>query len=164
MAVADATAAPPAPRSTAMGHDAGDTLTETRTLTNDAAQIHRAATDLLTAAADAGHGESAAFALRLALEEAVRNAFEHGCRDCPGRAVVVGWDVSPARVVIRVEDPGPGFDPAGVPDPTADENLERPCGRGLLLMRAYMSSVEFNERGNAVTMVYDPARARPAAG
>ena len=49
---------------------------------------------------------------------------------------------------------GPGFDPDAIPDPTLDENLEIPSGRGLLLMRAYMRSVEFNAVGNVVQMVY----------
>ena len=39
-----------------------------------------------------------------------------------------------------------------MPDPTAVENLERPCGRGLMLMRHYMTEVAYNGRGNAVTM------------
>ena len=43
-------------------------------------------------------------------------------------------------------------DPADVPDPTAIENLERPCGRGLMLMKHYMSEVAFSPEGNAVRM------------
>ena len=51
-----------------------------------------------------------------------------------------------------ITDEGSGFDPLDVPDPTAVENLERPCGRGLMLMKHYMSEVDFNERGNSVRM------------
>ena len=58
----------------------------------------------------------------------------------------------PGAVWIEVVDQGPGFDPDMVPDPTCDENLEKPCGRGILLMRSYMSQVEFNSQGNCVTM------------
>ena len=39
-----------------------------------------------------------------------------------------------------------------VPDPTADENLERPCGRGIMLMRAFMNVIEFNSVGNCVIL------------
>ena len=46
-----------------------------------------------------------------------------------------------------------------MPDPTLDENLDVPSGRGIMLMRAYMSSVEYNEQGNAVTMVYERSKA-----
>ncbi|MCA9030053.1 MAG: ATP-binding protein [Planctomycetaceae bacterium] len=52
-----------------------------------------------------------------------------------------------------VKDEGPGFDPAGLPDPTDPANLERPCGRGVLLMRTFMDKVEYNPQGNEVTMV-----------
>jgi serine/threonine-protein kinase RsbW len=52
-----------------------------------------------------------------------------------------------------VTDEGPGFRLDDVPDPTADENLQRPCGRGLMLIRAYMDEVSFNETGNEITMV-----------
>ena len=60
---------------------------------------------------------------------------------------------------MEIEDRGPGFDPGTVKDPTLDENLELPTGRGLLLIRAYMTSVEYNAKGNRVRMVYT----KPAA-
>jgi serine/threonine-protein kinase RsbW len=55
---------------------------------------------------------------------------------------------------MHVEDRGPGFDPSGVPDPTLDENLELPSGRGLMLIRAYMTRVAFSPTGNRVSMYY----------
>jgi serine/threonine-protein kinase RsbW len=55
--------------------------------------------------------------------------------------------------VIEIEDEGEGFDPGDVPDPTADENLERPCGRGIHLMRAFMTSIEYLDRGNRVVLI-----------
>ncbi len=105
-----------------------------------------------------GHGYSKAsvFAVRLALEEAIANAFHHGHRSLPqGTPVRLEYRVEPARVALVVEDRGPGFDPAAIPDPTMDQNLELPTGRGLMLMRAYMTRVEFSPRGNRVTLVYD---------
>ena len=54
---------------------------------------------------------------------------------------------------FAIEDQGPGFDVAKVPDPTCPENLFRVGGRGLLLIRSFMSSVHFNERGNKITLV-----------
>ena len=47
---------------------------------------------------------------------------------------------------------GDGFDPSEVPDPTLEENLELPSGRGLMLMRTFMGRVEFNDKGNRVLM------------
>ena len=58
--------------------------------------------------------------------------------------------------MIRVEvvDQGPGFNPEGVPDPTDEANLEVPSGRGIMLMRAYMTEVDYLPPGNRVRMVY----------
>ncbi|MCA9070358.1 MAG: ATP-binding protein, partial [Planctomycetaceae bacterium] len=56
-----------------------------------------------------------------------------------------------ARFVIR--DERPGFDVAQVPDPTDPENLEKPSGRGLLLMRTFLDEVHHNEQGNEVTLI-----------
>jgi serine/threonine-protein kinase RsbW len=68
------------------------------------------------------------------------------------KQVLVECKVSPERFWIRVEDEGSGFRPQSVPDCTADENLECPGGRGLALIKAYMNRVEYNDRGNCVTM------------
>ena len=53
---------------------------------------------------------------------------------------------------IDIADEGPGFVPEDVPDPTEPDNLEKPGGRGIMLMRQYMTNVEYNDLGNAVTM------------
>lgn len=95
------------------------------------------------------------FGVRLALEEALVNAIKHGNRLDPAKNVRVQWSVDAVRVVIEIEDEGEGFDPGEVPDPTADENLERPCGRGIHLMRAFMTSIDYLDRGNRVVLVKD---------
>jgi serine/threonine-protein kinase RsbW len=92
------------------------------------------------------------FGVHLAMEEALVNAIKHGNHRDPEKAVDVVCHVSPDRVFIRITDEGDGFDPESVPDPTEEDNLEIPSGRGLMLMRCYMDSVEFNARGNEVTM------------
>jgi serine/threonine-protein kinase RsbW len=63
--------------------------------------------------------------------------------------------VDSQRVTMHVIDQGPGFDPSAVPDPTLEENIERGSGRGLLLINAYMTSAQYNAKGNAITMVYE---------
>src|ERR1035437_4441327 len=92
------------------------------------------------------------FAIKLALEEALVNAVKHGNKLDPAKQVHVNFHVTDQRADITIEDQGPGFNPAELPDPTTDENLCRCCGRGILLMRAYMSSVVFNPQGNKVTL------------
>ncbi len=135
--------------------DAEDRDSTTFDLHNDRAEIDRAERDLLAAAERHAYPEASRFALRLAFEEGVINAFRHGHSAKPQEPIRVSWKASPRQVIITIEDRGPGFDPGDVPDPTADENIAKPSGRGLMLMRAYMSRVEFNDRGNRVKMTYE---------
>jgi len=92
------------------------------------------------------------FSIRLALEEALVNAIKHGNQMDPAKKVRISYRLLVDRFEVAISDEGAGFNPNDVPDPTAAENLERPCGRGLMLMRHYMSEVRYNDRGNAVTM------------
>jgi anti-sigma regulatory factor (Ser/Thr protein kinase) len=81
------------------------------------------------------------------------------------RQIFVDVDFSRDRVEYVIRDEGPGFDPSKLPDPTDPVNLERPCGRGLLLMRTFMDVVKYNYAGNQVTMskrVSEPASAGAA--
>jgi serine/threonine-protein kinase RsbW len=100
----------------------------------------------------AGYGAVDTFAVRLALEEAAVNAVTHGHGHDPRKQVRIRWSITPASVRLIVVDEGPGFDAAAVADPRLPENLERPSGRGLLLMSAYMTWMRFNRRGNCVVM------------
>jgi serine/threonine-protein kinase RsbW len=99
-----------------------------------------------------GWTERDLFAVEMALVESLVNAMRHGNRLDAKKKVVVEIKASPDRFWMRVEDEGPGFRPDVVPDCTAAENLERCSGRGLALIKAYMSRVEYNECGNSVTM------------
>jgi serine/threonine-protein kinase RsbW len=92
------------------------------------------------------------FAVRLALEEALVNAIKHGNQLQEHKEVHILCKVSERCILIEIADEGPGFDPDDVPDPTAEERLWAPSGRGIMLMRCFMSSVEYNECGNRVKM------------
>jgi serine/threonine-protein kinase RsbW len=102
--------------------------------------------------AAAGFSEKEVFGIRLSVEEAVINGIKHGNGGDPSKQVRIEYSVSPQQVLVSIEDEGPGFNPEAVPDPLAAENLERPSGRGVFLMRCYMTWVQFNECGNRVTM------------
>ena len=119
--------------------------------------IERLQSDVADALAGAGYGEAAAFAIRLALEEALVNAFRHGNKGDASKQVLVECSIDPATVLIEVQDEGEGFDPGSVPDPTAEENIEIPSGRGIMLMRAYMTSVEYVPPGTRLRIVYERA-------
>lgn len=92
------------------------------------------------------------FAMRLSLEEAITNAIKHGNGSDPDKRVSVIASVSDQKLRVEVQDEGTGFDPDDVPDPTEDDFIDRPCGRGLMLMRAYLDFVEFSDGGRKITM------------
>jgi serine/threonine-protein kinase RsbW len=92
------------------------------------------------------------FGVRMALEEALVNALKHGHRGDTSKVVRVDYQVTPEKVLIEVEDQGPGFDPEDVADPLDPRNLERSTGRGLLLIRHYMTWVRYEGRGNRVIL------------
>ena len=92
------------------------------------------------------------FSVRLALEEAIVNAIKHGNRLDANKHVHVLCRISTELMWAQITDQGAGFDPEEVPDCTEPENLDRPSGRGIMLMRCYMSRVEYNDAGNIVVM------------
>ena|SRR5262245_51327966 len=92
------------------------------------------------------------FAIKLALEEALVNAIKHGNQMDPDKRVFIIYQVTTERFDIRITDEGEGFNPEDVPDPTLDEFVDRPCGRGLLLMRGFMTEVQYHGKGNCVSM------------
>jgi len=120
---------------------------------NTLEQGYRIADALLEELQSKGFSEVAIFAVRLAIEEALNNAIRHGNAMDPNKTAELVYEVTDDNVDIRISDEGPGFDYKQVPDPTLDENLDKPTGRGLMLMRAYMDVVEYNDKGNELHMV-----------
>lgn len=113
-----------------------------------------------------------------ALEEALLNAYFHGSLEVQSdlkdedysqfnalaaarsqqspyrdRTIFVSLDMTLQEVRISIRDEGPGFDLRMLPDPGDPENLDRLCGRGVMLMRAFMNDVRFNAAGNEVTLI-----------
>jgi serine/threonine-protein kinase RsbW len=99
-----------------------------------------------------GYPRKDIFAVRLVVHEAATNAFCHGNRGDLSKYIRVSSLVTPGEVLVGVEDQGQGFDPRLVPNPLHEELLDRPCGRGLFLMRAYATWVTFDPPGNRVTL------------
>jgi anti-sigma regulatory factor (Ser/Thr protein kinase) len=103
-------------------------------------------------------GDGAVF-VGVALREAVVNAFRHG-RSPDGAKTRIGLHLTPDSLVITVRDRGPGFDPAAVPDPCEETNLERGSGRGLFYMRCFTDKVSFvfPRRGGSVVRLAKKTR------
>ncbi len=87
--------------------------------------------------------------------EAVNNAIYHGNKSDPNKKVHVGFETTPQTISFSVRDEGPGFDFSNVPDPTEPENLEKPSGRGIFLMRALADNVSFTDNGRCVSLSFN---------
>ncbi len=122
--------------------------------------------------------ESERLRASVALDEALVNAMHHGNLEVESRLrqeddktyynlikerrkqqpysdrqVHVQVTMSETEVKFIIRDCGSGFDVSSLPDPTCPENLENECGRGVMLMKAFMDEVNYNGKGNQVTMV-----------
>ena len=90
-----------------------------------------------------------------AVREAVANAIKHGNQSDASKQVSVDFGLEGDEIVIEVQDEGLGFDPNRVPNPLEPENLLKPNGRGILLIREFMDRVKYEfqkERGTALIM------------
>jgi serine/threonine-protein kinase RsbW len=93
------------------------------------------------------------FDIRLSLEEALTNAMRHGNQMDPSLYVEVHVHAAPDKVVIEVKDQGEGFDAGSTPDPTHQENVDQPSGRGIFLIRHLMDEVVFFNSGSGIRMI-----------
>ena len=102
----------------------------------------------------------------VAVRECVINAITHGNERDTRKRVHVEFTLggeAPGRLAIRVRDEGPGFDPDTLPDPLSPENLLKPSGRGIFLIRSFMDELVVRrapEGGMEVVMV---KRVQPAS-
>ena len=113
---------------------------------------------LLEAVQQRNYDAGSCFAIRLALEEALSNAFKHGNKNDPGKVVTLDCRVDGQSVVLDVRDEGRGFDPDAVPAPDLEADLEERAigGLGLYFMRELMDEVHFEftpDAGNVLTMI-----------
>lgn len=108
--------------------------------------------ELLRELETAGWSRRDVFAVHLAMEESLVNAIRHGNRLDPNKCVSIQCRMTRDLVRIEITDEGPGFDPEKIPDPTRPDRLDVPGGRGLLLMRTFMSRVEFHDSGRRILL------------
>jgi serine/threonine-protein kinase RsbW len=101
--------------------------------------------------------------LLIAMTEAVNNAIVHGNKLDASKQVIITFDIIDEKIMrFIVEDEGPGFDYENLPDPTAPQNLEKPHGRGVFLMRQLSDSCTFEDGGRVAIMDFAVLEAQPA--
>jgi serine/threonine-protein kinase RsbW len=90
------------------------------------------------------------FAINMALEEALVNAVQHGNDSDSNKKVHFVCSLNGDLIYVRIEDEGPGFDPEAIPDPTDAEHILDNHGRGVLLIKNFVTRVRWNDKGNVI--------------
>jgi len=90
----------------------------------------------------------------VATMEATNNAIIHGNNSDPSKKVSIKMQLEEKELKVHIEDQGIGFDHAGVPDPTAPENLEKINGRGIFLMERLSDEIKYLEKGRIVELKF----------
>jgi serine/threonine-protein kinase RsbW len=92
--------------------------------------------------------------IMIAVTEAVNNAIKHGNSGNSSKNVYLSLLINENLLKFVIKDEGPGFDYHNLPDPTAPENLEKPGGRGIFLMKHLADEVEFKDGGKVVELSF----------
>jgi anti-sigma regulatory factor (Ser/Thr protein kinase) len=92
--------------------------------------------------------------IMISVTEAVNNAIKHGNHNETSKNVSITLLLDDSQLKFRIEDQGIGFDYHNLPDPTAPENIEKPGGRGIFLMKHLADEVLFTENGSVVDLVF----------
>lgn len=92
--------------------------------------------------------------IMIAVTESVNNAIRHGNKLDPNKNVKLCLLLNESQITFLIEDEGEGFDFNDLPDPTSPENIEKPGGRGIFLMRHLADEVNFKDKGKLVELCF----------
>jgi serine/threonine-protein kinase RsbW len=92
--------------------------------------------------------------IMISVTEAVNNAIKHGNKEVPEKKVTLALSFKENAVSFAIEDQGEGFDYNKLEDPTAPENIDKPGGRGIFLMRHLADEVHFANGGRSVELIF----------
>lgn len=92
--------------------------------------------------------------IMIAVTEAVNNAIKHGNKDDSSKNVIISLSLEEGLIKFKIEDEGRGFDFHQLPDPTSPENLSKPGGRGIFLMKHLSDEVDFKDNGKVVELSF----------
>jgi len=92
--------------------------------------------------------------IMISVTESVNNAIKHGNQNITSKNVSISLLLNESQLKFKIEDEGKGFDFHNLPDPTAPENIEKPGGRGIFLMKHLADEVIFSENGSVVELIF----------
>jgi len=127
----------------------------TYTLDSTLESVNMAEQKALEVSGKWGFDEDAQHHISMAVREAAVNAVLHGNGYDPNKKFFIAYEMTPKGMVITVTDQGKGLDPQSIPDPLAPDNLMKPSGRGIFLIRSFMDEVTIRnlDPGTEVTLV-----------
>ncbi len=92
--------------------------------------------------------------IMVSVTESVNNAIIHGNGNNKSKNVKISLFLDENMIKFKIEDQGKGFDYHSLPDPTSPDNLNKPSGRGIFLMRNLADEVSFLEEGRIVELSF----------
>ena len=92
--------------------------------------------------------------IMVAVTESVNNAIRHGNKSDKKKNVHLTLSLNDNLIRFIVKDEGIGFDYHNLPDPTSPENIDKPSGRGIFLMRHLSDEVTFKNEGSEVELCF----------
>ena len=92
--------------------------------------------------------------IMVAVTESVNNAIRHGNKSDKKKNVHLTLSLNDNLIRFIVKDEGIGFDYHNLPDPTAPENIDKPSGRGIFLMKHLSDEVTFKNKGSEVELCF----------
>lgn len=92
--------------------------------------------------------------IMIAVTESVNNAIIHGNDSNSKKNVHLQLALEESLIKFTIEDEGSGFDFTNLDDPTLPENLSKPGGRGIFLMKNLCDEVSFKKDGRVAELSF----------
>ncbi|MDX2127448.1 MAG: ATP-binding protein [Chloroherpetonaceae bacterium] len=115
-------------------------------------EVHRVEALIKQISAEHHFSQAFLYDVMLLVTEATNNAILHGNKCNPTKNAFLKCLIKDDELFIEVKDEGSGFDPNNLPDPLAEENLLKPSGRGVFLMRQFSQEVNYSFSESGTTL------------
>lgn len=129
-------------------------LLHTLTLRSDYTEVEKVEELLDQLQQQLGFDDQIYARLMLTVSEAATNGIVHGNKLDSNKILTIEAYQSENKLIIVTTDEGEGFDPEELPDPRKEENLLKPSGRGVFLMKEYADEVDYSEKGSRLTLTF----------
>lgn len=92
--------------------------------------------------------------IMISVTECISNAIIHGNQGNKQKLVHLELKAEEDQLQFIIEDEGEGFEIETLPDPTAPENIAKPGGRGIFLIKNLTDEVKFEEGGKRTVLSF----------